>query len=209
LEYVMSAQLPSPIRRAIAAAGLTAALVGATALTASASTGTQQPGMAAQFAAKINAERAANNRAGLAVSSALTGAAERWASTMASRNTLAHNPNLAGEVSGWRYLGENVGVGYSVSSLESAFWSSAEHRSNILDAHYTRIGVAVVDVGGKLWVAEEFELPYGASTSTPHAASSDRSTTRTSRSDARTPLHPTAVRRAADPTHPNRCPLSM
>jgi hypothetical protein len=163
--------------------------------------------MAAQFVSKINSERAANGRSVLATSSALSSAAARWAATMAKRNTLSHNPSLASEVSGWHYLGENVGVGYSVSSLESAFWNSAEHRSNILDSHYTEVGVAVVDVGGKLWVAEEFERPYGATTSS--LPSSNRSSSRTSRSAIRTPLRATAAGRLADPAHPNRCPRRM
>ncbi len=34
----------------------------------------------------------------------------------------------------WQYLGENVGVGYSDSSLEAAFYASAPHRANMLDA---------------------------------------------------------------------------
>jgi hypothetical protein len=206
----------SCVRRALLATAMAGALVGGSGVAASASTGSQQPGMAAQFVGRINSERAGSGRPRLEVSSALTAAAARWAATMARRNTLAHNPNLAGEVSGWHYLGENVGVGYSVSSLESAFWSSAEHRSNILDSHYTRVGVAVVDVGGKLWVAEEFEQPYGASGSASHRAPS-RSTTRTSRSAVRAALKGTsaAALAAAEAAaaqrraHPNRCPLAM
>jgi hypothetical protein len=166
--------------------------------------------MAAQFVAKINSERAADHRPALSTSAALTSAAQGWAASMARRNSLSHNPNLAHEVSGWHYLGENVGVGYSVSSLESAFWGSAEHRSNILDAHYTRIGVAVVDVGGKLWVAEEFERPYGE-TSTPSRPTelTGRTSAQTSRSATRAPLRSEDVAPAADPAHPNRCPLTM
>lgn len=205
------------VRRALLATAVAGALVGGSGLAASAGTGSQEPGMAAQFVARINSERAGSGRAGLAVSSALTGAAERWAATMARQNTLAHNPDLAGEVSGWHYLGENVGVGYSVSSLESAFWNSAEHRSNILDPHYTRVGVAVVDVGGKLWVAEEFEQPYGESGATTSHHASSRSTDRTSRSAVRPALKGTsgaatataeaaAVQRKA---HPYRGPLAM
>lgn len=203
----MFTRLTPTFQRAVAVAGLTGSLIGATTLTAVAASGNQEPGMAAQFVAKINSERAGAHRAALAYSSALTGAAQRWAATMASRNTLAHNPNLAGEVSGWHYLGENVGVGYSVSSLESAFWDSAEHRSNILDPHYTRIGVAVVNVGGKLWVAEEFEQPYGASSH--HTTTASRSSTRASRNETRTPLHRTTSRIPAKQAHPNRCPRMM
>ena len=161
----MSPALPHVLLRAGAASGLALTLIAGTAAAALAAD--REPAMAAQFVATINAERVTHGQAALATSSALTSAAARWVDTMSRRNVLAHNPNLAGEVRGWHYLGENVGVGYSVSSLETAFWESSEHRSNILDPHYTRIGVAVVDVGGKLWVAEEFERPYGASGAHP------------------------------------------
>src|SRR4029077_18328384 len=77
-------------------------------------------------------------------------------------NTPAHTPRLAGSVSGWRVLGENVGVGPSVSSLESAVYGSAPPRGNMLDSTFTMVGVAVVDVGDKLWVVEDFEQPLHA-----------------------------------------------
>lgn len=108
------------------------------------------------FVSAINAERARAGVSPLAIDAHMTSVAAGWSRHMAGSNVLAHNPGLAGSVRSWRYLGENVGVGYSVSSLVAAFWASAEHRANILDRHYDRIGVSVVDVGGKLWVTEDF-----------------------------------------------------
>jgi Cysteine-rich secretory protein family len=173
---------------------------------ATAASGTQEPGTAASFAANINDERASNHRPRLAISSALTAAAESWAASMARSNTLEHNPRLSSEVSGWQYLGENVGVGYSASQLESAFWDSPGHRSNILDLDFTRVGVGVVDVGGKLWVAEEFERPYGASS----AGAAPR------RPAARTGSHSHPARAASDEAAattglpwPDRMPLGQ
>ena len=126
---------------------------------ANAATGHQDWGAAAQFVGQINGARSSHARTRLAVSSALTSVAASWAATMARSNRLAHNPGLARSVSGWKVLGENVGVGPSVSSLESAFYNSAEHRANMLDSEFTLVGVAVVDVGDKLWVVEVFERP--------------------------------------------------
>ena len=88
---------------------------------------------------------------------------------MAKSNTLYHNPRLATSVSNWKYLGENVGVGYSDSSLEGAFYASTPHRDNMLDKDFTQIGVAVVVVNGKMWVAEEFRRPMH-STDSPQVA---------------------------------------
>jgi uncharacterized protein YkwD len=91
----------------------------------------QRPDLAAPFAFQINRARGAAGRPHLASSSTLTSVAAGWAAEMARTNVLAHNPHLAGSVSGWHFLGENVGVGYSAASLEGAFWgfagTSGEH----------------------------------------------------------------------------------
>jgi uncharacterized protein YkwD len=147
---------PSRALAVFAAAGIVAtglvAGVGATPAHAASSS-------AGYFVSAINAQRAAHGRPRLAVSSEMTRAAQRWASAMAKSNTLAHNPRLASSVSNWRYLGENVGVGPSASSLEAAFYASPHHRANMLDRDFTEIGVAVVVVNGRMWVAEEFRRP--------------------------------------------------
>jgi uncharacterized protein YkwD len=122
----------------------------------------QRSDLAAAFATQINGERVSAGRPRLSISSALVSVASGWADEMARTNVLAHNPRLASAVSGWHYLGENVGVGYSTVSLEAAFWASPEHRSNMVDPDYTELGVAAVDVGGKLWVVEDFERPAGS-----------------------------------------------
>ncbi len=123
---------------------------------------------AAYFVNAINAQRVAHGRPRLAVSATMTAAAQRWADQMARSNRLYHNPGLASSVSNWKYLGENVGVGYSDSSLEGAFYASAPHRANMLDRDFTEIGVAVVVVHGKMWVAEEYRRPMHA-TAEPQA----------------------------------------
>jgi uncharacterized protein YkwD len=147
---------PSRSLAALAAAGVVAAglVVGAGGAPAEASTSN-----ASYFVNAINAQRVAHHRAKLKVSAEMTRAAQRWATSMAHSNQLAHNPKLASSVGNWRYLGENVGLGYSVSSLEAAFYASPHHRDNMLDSDYTEIGVAVVVVNGKMWVAEEFRRP--------------------------------------------------
>jgi uncharacterized protein YkwD len=150
----------------VAAAGIaTAGLVGGTgAGTAHAATLKSEPSMASYFVAKINAQRVAHHRSKLTVDPGLSALGLKWATQMAKANTLYHNPHLATDVHGWHYLGENVGVGYSDSSLEAAFYASAPHRANMLDVNYTRIGVGVVDVDGKLWVSEEFSKPWSTAT---------------------------------------------
>jgi uncharacterized protein YkwD len=177
---VASASITSAQRRVLAvaaAAGIaTAGLVGgAGGGTAHATTVTpaaikNEPSMASYFVAKINAERVAHHRAKLTVNPALSALGVKWATQMAKADKLYHNPHLATDVTGWHYLGENVGVGYSDSSLEAAFYASAPHRANMLDVNYTRIGVGVVDVDGKLWVSEEFSKPWSTATAKKPAA---------------------------------------
>jgi Putative peptidoglycan binding domain/Cysteine-rich secretory protein family len=127
---------------------------------------------AGYFVNAINAQRSAHGRARLRVSAEMTRSAQRWAAAMAKSNVLSHNPRLASSVSNWKYLGENVGVGYSASSLEAAFYGSPLHRDNMLDKDFTEIGVAVVVVHGKMWVAEEYRRPMHstASATTSHKA---------------------------------------
>lgn len=157
----LTASLPAPQRglAMLAAAGVAAGVLigGVGAAPAHAATNN-----AAYFVNAINAQRVKHGRPKLQVSATMTAAAQRWAAQMARSNTLYHNPRLASSVSNWKYLGENVGVGYSDSSLEGAFYASAPHRANMLDRDFTQIGVAVVVVNGKMWVAEEYRRPMHA-----------------------------------------------
>lgn len=159
--------------RMAAAAAVTGVLI-AGALTNAASARAdsgQDWGAASQFISQINGARAANHRPRLAISSTLSSVAAGWVSSMARSNRLAHNPRLASSVRGWKYLGENVGVGDSVPQLESAFWDSAGHRANMLDRDFTQVGVAVVSTDRRVWVAEEFMRPIGTPASRPAASS--------------------------------------
>ncbi len=127
----------------------------ATATSAAASAGGDESG----FVASVNAARRSAGRPTYAVSSDLTSVARSWAQTMASSGSLRHNPNLAGQVSGWRFVGENVGVGYDVGGLHRAFMASPAHRANVLDSDFTQVGIGVAYGGGRLWVAEVFRKP--------------------------------------------------
>jgi len=172
--------VPAPKRglAMLAAAGVVAgALVGGvTATPAHAATSN-----ASYFINAINAQRARHGRPKLAVSSTMMASAQRWANQMAKSNSLYHNPHLATSVSNWKYLGENVGVGYSDSSLEAAFYASTPHRDNMLDKDFTEIGVAVVNVGGKLWVAEEFRRPMHSTVSPTVKSTSSHTTKHTTK----------------------------
>jgi cysteine-rich secretory family protein len=76
---------------------------------------------------------------------------------MARHHRIYHDSNLPYEVSGWRYLGENVGRGSSARQVHSAFMNSSTHRTHILSTRYNQIGVgAVRGSDNYLYVTEVF-----------------------------------------------------
>ena len=117
---------------------------------------------------KINQIRVSRGLGTLVVDGQLTAVARSWSQHMAGDGTLEHNPNLAGQVSGWRTLGENVGTGPSDDSIEAAFENSPHHFENMVDPSFTEIGVGVVqDSSGTYWVTEDFEQPKSAPSAAP------------------------------------------
>ncbi len=130
-----------------------------------------------QTGAYVNSSRQHYNRRALTNSADLNAVARSWANYMASHNRLAHNPNLRSQVRGWRYVGENVGVGSSSSVLHSAFMKSPGHRANILDSDFTQSGYGAAYAHGRLWVVEIFRQPTTTSRSSSSSShsSSDRS----------------------------------
>jgi len=112
----------------------------------------------------VNSARASAGRRPLSLRSDLSAVAYRWSQHMASSGTLAHNPSLTRQVSGWRWVGENVGYGPDWRTVEAAFMNSPSHRSNILDSDYSQIGIGVVVRNGRVWITQVFRSPSGSST---------------------------------------------
>ena len=111
----------------------------------------------AQFVAAINAVRARTGLPPVAPEGQLISVARAWSSQMAGSGSLAHNPDLAGQVSDWKTLGENVGTGATVDSIEAAFEASPHHYANMVDPSYQYVGVGVVEVNGTIWVTEDYK----------------------------------------------------
>jgi uncharacterized protein YkwD len=111
----------------------------------------------AQFVADINAVRARNALPPVSPEGQLISVARAWSSQMAGSGALAHNPSLAGQVSDWKTLGENVGTGATVDSIEAAFEASPHHYENMVDPSFQYVGVGVVEVNGTIWVTEDYK----------------------------------------------------
>ena len=90
----------------------------------------------------------------------LDGVALAHAQAMADRGGLFHNPSLGQQVTGWRALAENVGMGVDVESIHQAFLDSPSHRANLLDGRYSEIGIGVAaSADGRVWAVEVFRQP--------------------------------------------------
>jgi uncharacterized protein YkwD len=111
------------------------------------------------FAADTNAARAKAGVGKLTLDPQLSKAARMHTREMIKRNLLYHTPNdkLTRRVTNWTVLGENVGVGGTVDSLQAAFLHSPEHKANIVFPQFKYMGIGSVERNDRLWVTVIFE----------------------------------------------------
>lgn len=111
------------------------------------------------FAEKINVAREVAGADNLRFDPELSRAARYHTWQMAHKDQLFHTPSdrLRRRVTHWMVLGENVGVGHTVDSLNQAFMNSPAHRDNILLPSFTHVGVGASQRGDRLWVTVLFE----------------------------------------------------
>ena len=111
------------------------------------------------FAAQTNAARSRAGVSKLTLDPQLSKAARMHTREMIKRNLLYHTPNdkLTHRVTNWTVLGENVGVGGTVDSLQDAFLHSPEHKANIVFPQFKYMGIGSLERGGRLWVTVIFE----------------------------------------------------
>ncbi len=107
----------------------------------------------------INRERRAAGLRPLAMVPQARDVARDWSAAMRNADVLSHNPDvfsvLRALYPSYQKIGENVGVGGSVTTLHTAFMNSTGHRSNIL-GDYQYAGVGVVWAATKMWVTVDF-----------------------------------------------------
>lgn len=98
-----------------------------------------------QMHALVNQTRGARGRAPVENDDALRWMARRQSSAMTARGIIFHNSSLAQDADQaslpWVALGENVGKGPSVESIQAAFLASPTHLANIVKADYNALGV--------------------------------------------------------------------
>jgi uncharacterized protein YkwD len=128
-----------------------------------------------QFFALLNQARADNGLPPVVRDAGLDNVAVDWSTKMqavyaktqkvtadgdCSTHALCHRPDLGPAVAAvepaWQSAGENIGTGFSVESLHTAFMNSPGHFANIV-GNYNRLGVGVVTDGdGRIWVTFDF-----------------------------------------------------
>ena len=109
------------------------------------------------FFNNANSARASYRLRGYVSKADLVTVARRHAARMASQKRIFHNSNLPREVSGWRAIGENVGMGSDVTPIHNAFMKSTSHRANILDRGFAEVGMGTAtDSNGRLYVVQVF-----------------------------------------------------
>jgi hypothetical protein len=156
-----------------------ATMVASVASVAGPATAATEPSAAAsQFFALLNQARTDRGLAALARDPGLDNLAIDWSTQMqgvyanthtvqtteadhdCSTHALCHRPNLGPAIAAvepaYTHGGENIGTGYTVESLHTAFMNSSGHFANIV-GDYNRLGVGVVNDGdGRIWVTFDF-----------------------------------------------------
>ena len=108
------------------------------------------------FARLINVARSSND---LRLDPELSKVAKVHTREMVRANSLHHSTStqLRNRITNWSSLGENVGVGSSVTSLHQAFMNSSAHKANIVESSFRHVGVGVIKKDGRMWVTVIFE----------------------------------------------------
>lgn len=111
------------------------------------------------FTRAMNAARSKRGLGRMRLDPELSKAARVHTRRMITDDLLHHTPSatLRRRVTNWVVLGENVGVGGTVSSLHAAFMASPPHRENILHGPFRHVGVGTSIAAGQLWVTVIFE----------------------------------------------------
>ncbi|HUR22586.1 MAG TPA: CAP domain-containing protein [Acidimicrobiales bacterium] len=150
-------------------------------------------GDAARLLSLTNQVRSSRSLGSLTVDAELSAVAQRWAATLAAQGVLSHNAALPSQVTGWKSLGENVGVGGTVDAIHNGFLASPTHLENLVDPAFTRVGFGIVRPDARIFVVEVFMKPA------PTPAAAATATTTTAPRPTATPVTPGDARAELSP----------
>lgn len=104
----------------------------------------------------LNNDRKAHSLRSLPTHAQAQTKAQKWAEELARTGKLKHSNLRDGITACWRSLGENVGMGPSVASIERAYMKSSGHRANILSTQWNGVGVGYAKRGSTVYTVQVF-----------------------------------------------------
>lgn len=135
-------------RRLVVVAGAIASVL--LLLTACLSSGQQQ------VLNEINADRRPYAKPALKIQADAQAKAQAWAEKLARENRIYHSTLSSGIRVRWCKLGENVGYGSSIASIQDAYMRSTGHRNNILSSTWNGVGVGYARNGSRVFTVHVF-----------------------------------------------------
>jgi len=111
------------------------------------------------FLRLTNEDRERGGRSRLRLDPELSKVARKHTLEMTDQDLLHHTSSdaLRRRITFWNVLGENVGVGATVDSLQVAFMNSPGHRDNIMYGSFRRVGIGTRSAASRLWVTVIFQ----------------------------------------------------
>lgn len=104
----------------------------------------------------LNRDRRSYSLGNLPAHGQLQVKAQAWANKLARENRLVHSNLKSGVPGCWRGLGENVGYGSTVETVQAAYMRSSGHRANILASKWDWVGVGVAYRGSRVFTVQVF-----------------------------------------------------
>ncbi len=140
-----------------ATSGIVVAVVALTMLSLGSPSASADYSAEADVIARVNALRISNGALPLAEDPGLSAVARDWAISVANMGAPTHNPGLqAAAPQGYTIIGENVGGGPDIATIEDMLAGHGPHFANLVNQAFTRIGIGVARVGGMLWIVQDF-----------------------------------------------------
>lgn len=106
--------------------------------------------------AEMNADRSANGLRTLGTQADAQAKAQAWAERLAREDRIYHSTLTDGIRVRWCSIGENVGYGHSVASIENGYMNSPVHRANILASKWNGVGVGYATNGDRVYTVQVF-----------------------------------------------------
>jgi uncharacterized protein YkwD len=100
----------------------------------------------------VNAQRLRAHLVPVGLSQELSTVARKQSERMVTSHRVFHNPHLSTDVHSWESVGENVGSGRGLTSLEHAMLADPIARANLLGPGFRQIGAGVRIRHGLLYV---------------------------------------------------------